>query len=657
MVNRRIGQILILVLLLEGVLGWCALRPCYGDDKSGVSPKTISLPSGPGSIEGLGESFQPSLNTGSAQYAIGIKVPPGTNGHQPAIVLKYDSGLGCGTLGLGWSIDSGSISRQTDKGLPLYVDSSNGLDDDHDGVADEVDELDTFIDSASEELVPMGDGSFRTKIETAFTKYVRTSDYWVAYLKSGARLEYGRGASARIADSTGALVFKWLLEESRDTNGNTVKYYYTQFSGSDNQKYLKMICYGPGEEPWDVFYFVYFVYEDRPDWRTDYRSGFPVKTTKRLKQINVVIQGSMPEGCAAGDWNSDGADDALIRQYRFAYEDDAGACSFLSSVTQAGSDGNTTLPAISFGYSRFEPDSAVSASDGLIDSNNAPYAVMDNESVDLIDLNSDSLPDILKTDYAGGVHTAYINRGISAGAAGEVISWDDGRTVEAADGFACTLTLADGKVHLADMDGNGRADIVYTSPWKQVSYHLNQGDVSWGQRAYATVNDTSPPSPFADEDAELSDLDFDKRIDVVKSTSNGYSIWFNLEGGRYSREVRTPGAVEKGRVIRFSDTAVHLADMNGDRLNDVVKVTPTSLICCLSKGHGYFDESISVAIPDRVLTSGHNGQVEKARLEDINGDGLADLVVERATSNELWYWLNRGTDSLSSRHVITDMPQ
>ncbi|MHC4745412.1 MAG: toxin TcdB middle/N-terminal domain-containing protein, partial [Planctomycetota bacterium] len=38
-------------------------------------------------------------------------------------------------------------------------------------------------------------------------------------------------------------------------------------------------------------------------------------------------------------------------------------------------------------------------------------------------------------------------------------------------------------------------------------------------------------------------------------------------------------------------------------------------------------------------------------------DGLADLVVERATSNELWYWLNRGTDSLSSRHVITDMPQ
>jgi hypothetical protein len=261
------------------------LTPCYGDDKNGVSHKTISLPSGPGSIEGLGESFQPSLNTGSAQYSIGIQVPPGTNGHHPAIVLKYDSGFGCGSLGLGWSIEPGNVTRQTDKGLPLYVDGANGSDDDHDGLVDEVDELDTFIDSVAEELVPLSDSSFRTKVETDFVKYVRTSGYWVAYQKDGVRLEYGRGASARITDSTGTRVFKWLLEESRDTNGNTIKYYYTEFAGSDNQKYLRMICYGPGSGPWDVFYFVYFVYEDRPDWRKDYRSGFLVKTAKRVKRL------------------------------------------------------------------------------------------------------------------------------------------------------------------------------------------------------------------------------------------------------------------------------------------------------------------------------------------------------------------------------------
>jgi RHS repeat-associated protein len=655
--KRKTGQYVILVLMLGIALFPHALAPCYGDDKNGVSPKTISLPSGPGSIEGLGESFQPSLNKGSAQYSIGIKVPSGTSGHQPAIVLKYDSGFGYGSLGLGWSIDPGSITRQTDKGLPLYVDGSNGLDDDHDGLVDEVDELDTFIDSDAEELVPLSDASFRTKVETDFVKYIRTSDYWVAYCKDGVRLEYGQGDSARITDSTKTRVFKWLLEESRDTNGNTIRYYYTEFVGSDNQKYLQMICYGPGSAPWDVFYFVYFIYEDRPDWRKDYRSGFLVKTAKRLKQINVGIQGSAPVGCSPGDWNSDGISDALIRQYRFAYEDGSGTCSFMSSVTQVGSDANTVLPAVSFDYSKFEPNGVVSALGKVINSDNAPYIVMDSDSVDLVDLNSDSLPDILKTDYPGGNHTAYINRGMRDGPAGRTINWDNGRAVNAADGFASQLTLSDPRVHLADMEGNGRADLVYTSEWKQICYHLNQGDVSWGPRTFASVNGTSPPSPFVDEDAELSDLDFDKRIDIVKSTLSGYSVWFNLERGTYSQEVRTAGAIYNSRVIQFSDTAVHLADMNGDRINDVVKVTPTHLIYCFSKGHGHFDESISVMIPDCVLTSGPNGQVEKARLQDINGDGLADLVVERATINELWYWLNQGTDSLSARHIITNMPQ
>ena len=79
--KRKIEQVLIFVLVLGTALGPHGLAPCYGDDKNGVSPKTISLPSGPGSIEGLGKSFQPSLNTGSAQYAVGIQVPPGTNGH------------------------------------------------------------------------------------------------------------------------------------------------------------------------------------------------------------------------------------------------------------------------------------------------------------------------------------------------------------------------------------------------------------------------------------------------------------------------------------------------------------------------------------------------------------------------------------------------
>ena len=73
-------------------------------------------------------------------------------------------------------------------------------------------------------------------------------------------------------------------------------------------------------------------------------------------------------------------------------------------------------------------------------------------------------------------------------------------------------------------------------------------------------------------------------------------------------------------------------------------------------GYGNFDSAVLIPIPDITLTSGTNSQVEKAQLKDINGDGLADLVIERATDSQLWYWINLGTDTFSSVHYLTNMP-
>src|SRR5215475_10975051 len=79
-------------------------RLVCGADKSGVSPNTISVPKGPGSIEGLGESFQPTLNTGTANYGLDISLPPGTAGHQPSLSLSYEGGGGNSPLGYGWRL-------------------------------------------------------------------------------------------------------------------------------------------------------------------------------------------------------------------------------------------------------------------------------------------------------------------------------------------------------------------------------------------------------------------------------------------------------------------------------------------------------------------------------------------------------------------------
>src|ERR1043166_8076525 len=74
-------------------------NPSPAADKSGVGPNTISLPKGPGAIEGLGESFQPHLNTGTAGSSMGLKLPPGTAGQTPSLGLSYEGGSGNGPVG------------------------------------------------------------------------------------------------------------------------------------------------------------------------------------------------------------------------------------------------------------------------------------------------------------------------------------------------------------------------------------------------------------------------------------------------------------------------------------------------------------------------------------------------------------------------------
>ena len=81
----------LLCVLLGGVAAANAAQT------DGVSPNTISLPSGPGSIEGLGESFEPQRNTGTASYGIAFALPPGRAGHAPALGLSYEGGEGVST--------------------------------------------------------------------------------------------------------------------------------------------------------------------------------------------------------------------------------------------------------------------------------------------------------------------------------------------------------------------------------------------------------------------------------------------------------------------------------------------------------------------------------------------------------------------------------
>lgn len=629
-------------------------------DKSGVTPNTISLPSGPGSIEGLGEAFQPSLNTGTAKYGVGLRLPPGTARHAPSLSLRYEGGSGNGPVGFGWNLPVPYIQRQCDKGIPRYIDDDNQLDDDRDGETDEYDERDVFINEMKEELVPQANGYFFCENEGAFIRYRRNGDHWEGTLPNGSRLEFGLTPAARGHDATTNRIFRWLLERSTDTHGNTIVYSYRSFTGDSNlnQKYLAAIRYGSGGPPWANFHFAAFAYEDRPDWFEDCRSGFIIRTGKRLKEIVIGTQCPTLAGHLGGDFDGDGNTDYLARKYQLDYLRYAGTnshWSLLAKVLQVGANGTNSLPPATFGYAVCDPPALLSASGGEIGGVNEPPFVMDNELADLVDLNGDGLPDILKTESGGGAHAAYLNRGEVTTNGVRAVRWGAAAEVASADGLAWNVDLgsANDVAHLADMDGDGIADLTYKSAIGDVFYFANGAQLSWKQRQSMSIQDATPPSPFGDPQVRTADIDFDKRIDIVQSISVGdgaeYRIWFNLGQQRYARSLTVP----QTSGFLFSQAGVHLVDFNGDRVPDVVRLRSANLTVTAGLGHGQFADPIIVPIPDPGL---EDTQVAVAKLEDITGDGLADLVLERAEPGHLWYWLNLGNYAFGPRKVISGMP-
>ena len=615
-----------------------------GADKSGVSPNTISVPKGPGSIEGLGDSFQPTLNTGTAKYGFGLKVPPGTAGQHPEVHLSYEGGGGNGPLGYGWQISQAGVQRQCDKGIPTYGESLG------------VDRPDRFLNDAREELVPRGDGFFFCKNEGAFVRYQFVDMHWEATLPDGTRLFFGTSADSRIQDGTNSgKIFNWLLEREVDTRGNTITYSYTNFPGTQdlNQRYISEIRYGPGRPPWDNFHFVKFNYEQRWDWFEDCRPGFAVRTGHRLHSVDVGTQGPLLDGHLQGDFNGDGVPDSLVRRYDLGYLAPVGPPthgSLLQRITQIGSDGVSTLPPLTLGYSICAPPDRISAAQSEIGSAQEPPVVMDKTFVDLVDLNGDGLPDILVT-RDDQVHDAYLNHGVGYDGEKSVLAWSKAKPVFADSVDSLSQRLSAEDTHLADMDGDGRADLVHKISDGSVIYFQNRGTNAWGERRSMAPTLELPPAPFGagNVNVRTGDFDFDKRTDIIRSDGLSYTIWFNEGDDRYSEGITVP----QENPFNFALSTVQFADLNGDRVPDVARLGAAGLEWTLGLGYGRFGPLRTIPIPDLNLT---DDLLHRAKLSDITGDGLADLVLERANDGELWYWINLGNATFTTRKVISGLP-
>src|SRR5438034_996616 len=646
MFHSQQGSLALTIIILSS-----AASAAPTPDKSGVKPSTISLPSGAGSIEGLGESFEPQLNTGTSSYGVAIAIPPGRAGLQPKVHLAYNSGTGNSFVGLGWSLEIPCIKRQTDKGFPTYTSA------------------DVFI-FAGEELVPLSnpEGDWRCENESGFQRFRQIDtdndfvpDAWEMTERNGMRHIFGqyRGAGNRwsvvthpnppgAAQTAFDRTYCWALNTTIDLHGNRIEYEYLPPNGdldSSGVLYPSRIRYSflNGN-----YHEVRFSYQDRPDKFDDYRPTFSVAVGKRLASIEVH---SFYEGA-----------DHLVRAYALEYayhaEDrivipanslDLGV-STLKRVVQRERSGDNYLPPLLFEYSQM--DLAGAQLHGI-----TPPELNIAEAggnVQIADVDGDSLPDIVKTaDSITGEQIVCLNRGefsATPGAPKELRFSPAAIVVPSSSNFR----LGDANSTLNDVDGDGLTDFVRIDPGditgKQLYiFHNNARLDGRGSRGFATTPEiqfSAPPDiAFNNPAVRQMDVNFDKQSDFVLLHPDFISSFYYYFRDRDSGAWNQLGPVffnpdMTGYAITFdsngeSNPHVHLADMNGDRLLDLVylDVSGSGIGATLTVRYWpYCGLGQWGAMREMTLAAGDNFQVDALDLrdvlvQDLTGDGLADIAV------------------------------
>ncbi len=189
----------------------------------------------------------------------------------------------------------------------------------------------------------------------------------------------------------------------------------------------------------------------------------------------------------------------------------------------------------------------------------------------------------------------------------------------------------------ADLDGDGKLDLVVTSPTFNVFHTLRNtstpGSVSF--EAPLTFASGSTPRAIA-----TGDIDGDGKIDVITSNegSNTFSVFRNTStGSTISFDTKVD------YVVGASPEGVAVGDLNNDGKPDIA-VTGKDVDNLLMYQNNSTPGTISMGNQVPLATGDYPWGVA---IGDINGDGLKDLVVTNLGPNTISVFKNTSSGTLS----------
>jgi len=668
-----------------------------------ASPPAVSLPKGGGAIKGMGEKFAANPVTGTGSMSVPIATSPGRSGFGPQLSISYDSGAGNGIFGFGWNLSIPSITRKTDKGLPRYWDAE---------------ESDVFILSEAEDLVPIlnaegaiaatvRDGyrirQYRPRIEGLFARIERWTAvdsgeiHWRSISKDNITTLYGKTAESRIADPDYPThVFSWLICESYDDKGNAIRYSYkpedskginelqahernrTIASRSVN-RYLKHIQYGnqtprqPNEDlslRTDWLFEVVFDYGEhdqtdpkpgdaggwtvRNDPFSSYRSSFEVRTYRLCQR--VLMFHHFPDEVGVGR-------DCLVRStdFQYSYEQQPDVVrdpiySCLRSVSQTGykRDGagylSKSLPPLEFTYSEAIIDETVRDVDP-ISLENLPQG-LDGARYQWVDLDGEGLSGILTEQGNGWFYKRNLSPINAVRSNGREHVEAQFAPVELVASYPIS-GLANGAQFL-DLAGNGQPDVVTLRGAVPGFYERTQ-DEGWEP---FTAFKSLPVLDWDNPNLKFIDLDGDGHSDIL-ITEDECFVWHPSlaeDGFGAAERVRQPWDEEQGPRVVFADgtQSIHLADMSGDGLTDIVRIRNGEVCYWPNLGYGRFGAKVTMGnapwfdAPDLF----HQRRV---LLADIDGSGTTDILYLSGEGVQVYF--NQSGNGWAAKRILQGFPQ